>query len=505
MHADIQTPPCCPFVPSAVPPPHEADISSDDTSDDFYQRAHQAPLEEERARWAPLSANGPANKTTKTRGRPAPLFPTPAEGVAILRRALRNVKRPRKPSRQHHIRPARRAALANFDRSLAAFADLEASLERQRFALQAHLPLLQAEQDPYGSATFRLPLPPLHDSTSRRVSPDPTVPNGIQSEDDVPAHSAVCSIAEGALADLDDLELVMREKSKALADRVAAMAEQAHIPMRTPITCRSLRNDIARAKRADDEKLRAGLLSDEDRRPYSLSECMRREIDPKLYPVLAKTFRLHPDYRLDGTRRPLEELLQDDNDEGMQEVSPVMTPPRAVNSMDTPNGYALDVDALPHLSQDKDPDFIDPEPTMRDSSDAMEVLPDSNPIVVRASVAKTPKPTTKSNGGTPRGSLPRRPGRPRKKRPTSARTPQREKKEKKSFRIAEKNAEFISSDPSDLSDTPTPSFVGARYAISPAMPAPMRFHHVVDCDKEGSDSLDIPMPVVELDDDDAVL
>lgn len=496
MHADIQTPTWRPFVPSAHPPSHEGSISSDDTSDTHYRRLHTPPLQAERARWGPPTAS-PSTYTPKKTRRPAPLFPTPAESAAITRRAVRNLKRLRRPRRQHSVLSARRAALTKFDRTLAAFAEIEGSLERHRLSLQNHAPNLYAQGSVKQGATLRLPFPPAHHPAAARVGHG--FANGPHGEEEVPAHIAVASVADGALADLDDLELIMREKSKAFADRVAAMAEQAHIRMRVPITCESLRGDIASAKKREEVGRRSRV--EVERAAVGLSECIKKEIDDKVYPLLADSFWLHPNYRLDGTRRPLEEVLQlereqdEDEDEDGEEDEDEQKGRKYGFALGAGNGHVVDDDALQidvagSGAEDRVQAHVESAGSMRDLADEAA---DLDSLWERSS-PRTPRNTRANGAGSPQNRVSGRQGRGRPRRGLV-------KKEKRITRATVRTAEIISSDGSVAPDGHAETY-GGRRETARRTRSSRRFHQVVDCDREQDGVGNGPTAVVELDTDD---
>lgn len=243
--------------------------------------------------------------------------------------------------------------------------------------------------------------------------------------------------AQRTNATLRDLQETLYRNGEDVLTACREIGSNLHFKMEPNVNFCAVRERFA-AERGVQEKCRE--------KEIDFSDLIRRKIDSEKYPLFAKTFALHPDYCLDGTRRKVAEIV---------------------------NQIKCNVDT----DSEHDDDDDDGDDNGGDDND------DDNAVLVAAKGGTSMKPSVKQDGWE-KGMQERAPmsvqevERTRgigKKRQRHAKSP-RNKKKRKSFRVMDH----------DLGETPSDGRNSAmRNPIVPLRLGPVQ--HIVELDQDDND------------------
>lgn len=230
--------------------------------------------------------------------------------------------------------------------------------------------------------------------------------------------NAAFTSAKRAHIALEHLQDVLYRKGEDVLAACGEIGSKLQLEFEPPITFCEMRERFAAEVGKEEMKI--------NKKKLNFAESVQRRIDSNRYPLLAKTFTLHPDYCLDGTRKRVEEIVE---------------------------GIERDVGAA--TEEDGDDDAV--------------------LVVTRENASMRPhikQERCDKEGNERAGVSVRKVGRMRgieKKRHMHVRT-SRSKKERKSFRVLDRDVEEVRSEGSDS-------------AVRTPM-APVRFQHVVELDQD---------------------
>lgn len=491
-HAEIPTPSWRPFVPPSSPNASELSLSSDNTNDGAYIEITQPLALEERERWAGptrtsdvirkrASALSKANKPIR------PLFPTPLEAVQILSRAKMKFAR-QNPTHAAAVRSARQGVLASLQPSLKPYVAMETLISQQRRELRAALADLRNAKTPSPRALHSPGSPSELSSPAyeQMTSPDGEVVTfkltsgasqnhhpKVQSPNAPAAISGpviLCEFLKRSLVQMDRMEAFLHTSSADLLQVAEQIAQQADCELTRPITFTSLQSDILAAKKFDDDSSASSPDCPHTQPAVSLGEFISREIDPQLYPSLASTFQLDPQYRFDGKKR------RDSPSPQVSDADPTQQDPKMLATFDIDLSVLQQNSAEPSSPQQ----FVvttDYKANKRRLNSMEENLSfeQSSPSLEQLH----PKRYQENN---------------KRRKHQKAR---RDRKERKSFRILDVNAESLRSERSDHS-VPSPSSSDFHPQVSHAVDQPdLLWQPVVNL--EADDEHEPNPHIVELD------
>lgn len=529
-HADIPTPSWRPFsIHCASSQDDELRLSDDDMSDEAYIKRHQPLAEDERRRWAGVSAvahtpNG-SRRPSKSKGtKPdAPIFPLPAECYFMFQRAMNKYCAQQKRSPQSNFsQQAKSRVRSKALGLLPILIDTESALQKQRRALEDRVRKRGKKESSFHSHGHPLTLYPrsslnesahlfpprnisvpgaVHSPFRRSLYPDVAPPPHANGGDrksnislQIPADDPDAyfeSMEDGMLSIVSELLSNFRCKAQHLLPQLNDAVRKARIDIPPAASFSALHHDLNLAGSVCERM-------SSQRGHVRVEEIFRKEIDKEKFPLFQKHFRLHPEYRIDGTDRSLEEIANERGSEmkyngghpSAQELDSFSQQQRAAITPNAPTN---------EWSQAK-------VGAIRRSDDQIRPVPNGHPppsdVYLRGRINKPPIreppiPTTRRLHA-------RRKLRENVKRKLPQMTP--ETPSSSLLLPLWNNSDSNGSDVSDPSHSSTPPGIGhADYDIpkSNGSSTPLRFHKADDEDdqKYQGDQRDQPM-VVDLDADD---